>query len=689
MKYLFIYLTVSIFLILDVQGQTSCNADFENNIYPVNCNPDQMWINSFSTSEMSSLAYTADVNLYEIPIVIKIFYKSSTDTFFSDKEIFKAIELLNIAFSDRGYITGNPLSSAYHSFPYNKIRFKIANVNLQGQEQLGIIKQQVSSYQNYFYSSSPDVTNNTFNYQNYLNIHIYDTINNNLAGTWNGNFISIFKPSYFRVPNSKFCSNTLLHEIGHSLSLKHTFFNSNLSGSCVCNETDPNTQGDLIADTPPDPTPSSNTNCPSTITTTCPGFAVPLNNNLMDYSVPTNSTFTPLQIDKMQFSINNIFKYQYKLCPTPLVIYIDSIPDTLNINQNFSFSLHHEDPNSQLMNNFVNWKFYNSLGQVILNKDSVNFVYKFPQTGNYLIKITANPYSSNIIDSCTQFIYKNVYIKSLPQISSSQIINESNVCNLNRSSTKLTIRNKNLNITDVNISTTNLNVLISKVNDTIFYITDTSTNNNVTFSLPLFKFKYNNGIFYDSLNLYFSVSKSSIKIPNTSITSATLNATTGLYNCDAGVNLSISGGKVPYTYLWTGSNQCNSTSFSANTLNISNIASGWYTLQISDACNYSRTDWYWVGKAKRGRRLINADTKQQYLDEDIYFFLDANRNLNLSSNNKLGNIKLFNILGVLVYQKDNIMDNKLQIDCSNYPSGVYILSHFGENGIESTKFYKF
>jgi hypothetical protein len=675
---LYLFITIS-FLPLKAQDSFDCGTDNSHLT-----SMDSLWINRNINSELVNIS--ADVNLYEIPVLIRVFYKNPTDTLLSNDDIFKVIESLNTAFSDRNYLKGTPVTNLYHTMPSNRIRFKIANINDQGQQQVGITRHLVNSYNNAI--AGTHALNWIFYYKNQLTIHVFDTTFS-YAGL-SSSVIKIMNPFYFKTANFNMSNNLLIHEIGHAFSLMHTFSAGGLSGGCVCDETDPNTQGDFIADTPPDPTPNAYTNCPHNITTHCPGFPNPLTNNFMDYGNITNSTFTPLQIDKMHLAIQSQLVTKYNMCGSPLVVFLDSIPDSIFANQNFKFKADYEDFNSTLVDGNINWKIYNAAGQLILNKDSISFSHSFIQSGTYLIKLTAHPSSASILDSCTQIIYKYVNIIEVPKINLSQIVLGSNVCYSNENSKTIRIINKNPNITNVNIYSSLSNMKITKINDTLFYISDTSIlNSNSSLAMTTFIIKYNNTVHNDSLFLGISIPKSKINILSTSITSATLNATTGLYNCDAGVNLSISGGKVPYTYLWTGSNQCNSTSFSANTLNISNIASGWYTLQISDACNYSRTDWYWVGKAKRGRRLINADTKQQYLDEDIYFFLDANRNLNLSSNNKLGNIKLFNILGVLVYQKDNIMDNKLQIDCSNYPSGVYILSHFGENGIESTKFYKF
>ena len=84
---------------------------------------------------------------------------------------------------------------------------------------------------------------------------------------------------------------TVVHEMGHYLSLYHTFSNSN-----DCIETNCETQGDQVCDTPP--TLSNAFSCDNP---TCPDA---LTENFMDYSQETcKDSFTPGQAERMHASV--------------------------------------------------------------------------------------------------------------------------------------------------------------------------------------------------------------------------------------------------------------------------------------------------------------------------------------------------------------------------------------------------
>ena len=92
--------------------------------------------------------------------------------------------------------------------------------------------------------------------------------------------------------NGRTLNSTLTHEVGHAFNLYHTFGISN--GNCEP-ESNPCTQGDQVADTPPTSTNYScnSTNCPEAMT-----------ENYMDYSSETcKTTFTQGQIERMREEI--------------------------------------------------------------------------------------------------------------------------------------------------------------------------------------------------------------------------------------------------------------------------------------------------------------------------------------------------------------------------------------------------
>lgn len=88
---------------------------------------------------------------------------------------------------------------------------------------------------------------------------------------------------------------TLPHEIGHAMSLYHTFQNGCVLGDCLLT-------GDMICDTDPHDQPASVGTCPSG-TNPCTGNSwEPVGNNFMNYTNCTNR-FTDGQKERMKLAL--------------------------------------------------------------------------------------------------------------------------------------------------------------------------------------------------------------------------------------------------------------------------------------------------------------------------------------------------------------------------------------------------
>ena len=106
---------------------------------------------------------------------------------------------------------------------------------------------------------------------------------------------------------------TLVHELGHSLGLLHTFQNG-----CGQPGADPTTQGDFVVDTPPEATPAfgvpspDRDTCPGPLLGEAPWFSRDPTSSFLDYSDDSvMTTFSPGQAARMQLTV---LAYRPALC---------------------------------------------------------------------------------------------------------------------------------------------------------------------------------------------------------------------------------------------------------------------------------------------------------------------------------------------------------------------------------------
>jgi|11_taG_2_1085331.scaffolds.fasta_scaffold06501_2 hypothetical protein len=194
-----------------------------------------------------------------------------------------------------------------------KIEFCLAQRDPQGNPTIGIERYDASGYPEYVQDGvAPQSTQDglsditmksmfgCWNVDDYINIYVVSEIDGNNANSGTQGYAYLGPTGDCRdgvvvlynvtgtvgeLKPGRDQSKTLTHELGHYLTLYHTFFNSN---DCV--ETSCETQGDRICDTPPTTT---NYSC----TSSCPEAMV---ENFMDYTPQDcKTTFSVGQAERM------------------------------------------------------------------------------------------------------------------------------------------------------------------------------------------------------------------------------------------------------------------------------------------------------------------------------------------------------------------------------------------------------
>jgi hypothetical protein len=244
-----------------------------------------------------------EVETVTLPIVFHIVHTGSTsEANVSDEQILSQLDVLNEEFED------------------SKIQFCLAVRDPDGNPTNGITRTDMSYNNDYLVdgiSNGQGVGADQFqvkydsgcwNPDEYLNYYVVSEINGNDGGNGVQGFaylgptndcrdgvvclynvtgtVGILKPG-------RTLGFTGVHEVGHYLSLYHTFSNSN-----DCIETNCETQGDQVCDTPPTQT---NTGCDNPV---CPDA---LTENFMDYTVEScKESFTVGQAERMHEQLQTV-----------------------------------------------------------------------------------------------------------------------------------------------------------------------------------------------------------------------------------------------------------------------------------------------------------------------------------------------------------------------------------------------
>jgi hypothetical protein len=144
-----------------------------------------------------------------------------------------------------------------------------------------------------------------------------------------------------------------------------------------------------------------------------------------------------------------------------------------------------------------------------------------------------------------------------------------------------------------------------------------------------------------------------------------LNVSQPTVSNDGSIAINVSGGTGPYTYAWTGPN-----GFTANTASINNLYGGAYVLTVTDANGCVETNSYFLS-------AVSLES------------LELNKKINVYPNPSKGNvsingfqnyngvtfIQVYDFAGkVLVERFIQNLENNLELNLSNLPSGKYTLS---------------
>ena len=237
-----------------------------------------------------------DVEVQTLPLVFHIVHTGSTeDNNISNEQVLSQVEALNEEFAD------------------SKIQFCMAARDPEGNPTNGINRYDASWNDEYmadgvssglgpgWSDSQMKAASGCWNPDQYINFYVVSEINGNNAGNGVQGYAYLGPTNDCRdgivclynttgtegvLKPGRTLGFTGVHEAGHYLSLYHTFSNSN---DCV--ETNCETQGDQVCDTPPT---LSNTAC------TNPSCPDALTDNFMDYTLEScKESFTVGQAERM------------------------------------------------------------------------------------------------------------------------------------------------------------------------------------------------------------------------------------------------------------------------------------------------------------------------------------------------------------------------------------------------------
>lgn len=343
--------------------------------------------------------------VYTIPIVFHILNGGPASI--TDQMIIDALKALNDAFSHKG-IYGLDSNGAD-----TKIQFCLAQTAPDGGRTSGI-----NRINTYYENHDMDLENDIPPYlmswdpTRYANVWLVKSIQGEImpssfvCGTWNRMTPAGYASAGVGAVVSALDAPLVAHELGHYLSLLHTFEGMN------CANNDCTTQGDLVCDTPPDRSIASSSctnpeNSCATDTLSGP-FTTDVKDNIsnfMDYGSPCPSVFTKGQAARMR-SFLEVFNAGSLISSDRC-----TVPCTENTNAYFDWNTNpHPGPGQSV--NFNNTTTgagnYRWLVNDSLVGSSKDLVYSFPTTGRYKVTLRAfnadslcfSSYTGNVVVHC-------------------------------------------------------------------------------------------------------------------------------------------------------------------------------------------------------------------------------------------------------------------------------------------------
>lgn len=146
--------------------------------------------------------------------------------------------------------------------------------------------------------------------------------------------------------------------------------------------------------------------------------------------------------------------------------------------------------------------------------------------------------------------------------------------------------------------------------------------------------------------------------------------------CDGDIQLTPSGGSIPYTFLWLSGGQTGDT--------LTNLCAGTYNYCVTDANGCSYCDSATVSFPLE---IINSEFDDNYniFPNPANYFIDIEAAETIDLKNC--DISVFDIMGKLIL-KEKIVQNKTRINLSSFSHGIYFIQLQNDDNIISKKFIK-